>query len=196
MAKAKGSNIISIVKGLRTLREAAARELDESLHSYLDGSISLAAWYPEEEFLTLVRALVKILPAGSVPDGKDPYVWIGEMGAGMHQDGVYSHLFVNFSMTSVSTRAHALWQSQHDTGHLKILIGEPGVADVELVEFGYPSREMCLMTQGYVQESFRLAGMAHIKMTETQCINLRGERCRWECTWDPKTTPKPDEIDA
>ena len=68
MAKAKGSTFVGVVKYLRREGEAAKKVLPERLHHYLTDRISPATWYPEEDWLELVRAQSKLVrkPEGNV----------------------------------------------------------------------------------------------------------------------------------
>jgi hypothetical protein len=56
-ASTQGTHLVDMVKFLRTQRDAALAILPARLHRYLDEQLNVAAWYPEEDMIGLVRAL-------------------------------------------------------------------------------------------------------------------------------------------
>ena len=65
MARAKGTALIGAVKMLRKRKDEARALLPEALHRYLSVSVLPASWYPEEDLLKLIRALLEIMPASA-----------------------------------------------------------------------------------------------------------------------------------
>ena len=62
MAKAKGTTLSGMVRFLRRHREQAKKLLAPDLHAYLDERIHESRWYPEEHLLSLVDAMVTLMP--------------------------------------------------------------------------------------------------------------------------------------
>jgi hypothetical protein len=174
----KGTNLIDMVKFLRLHRDAARRHLPEAHHRYLDERLNVAAWYPEEDMIALVQALVRILPSS----GEDPLVLIGRLNARMHLQGTYAHLLKDASPSTLPVRAVALWKTMHDTGEFQ-LAAEDGSAEARLSGYGHPTAEMCAMLGGYLLELFVVAGAADAKVDEVACCRRAASACRWRIEW-------------
>ena len=72
MGRTKGTSIVEIVKFLRTRRDDALQALPAAVHHYLDDRVLESAWYPEEDLVALVGAMVETLdaPARPVPNSQ------------------------------------------------------------------------------------------------------------------------------
>jgi hypothetical protein len=180
VAKTKGSNLVDMVKFLRSSREAALPLLPMRLHRYLDERVQISQWYPEEDMIDLVRVLAKLLPSG----GGDVFERIGTLNARNHLEGVYEHLLTDLDLASLPSRLIALWGTMHDTGSCHMNVEGPGQALVELVEYGYPTREMCAIVGAYVREAFRLAGLRAPRVSKLDCRLNGSERCSWQVRWE------------
>ena len=172
MSKAKGSILVGAVKALRQRKDEALAVLPESMHRYLTDRILMADWYPQEDLLALIRALMKIIPG-------DPDQVLRGMGAATARelgDGVYSNLMTNSGSASTT---FALWSSMHDSGTLKARRDAKTKEIVfELVDFGSPSAEMCAITGAFIQESVRMSGHTGT-VQKTSCVLDGGACCRW-----------------
>ena len=71
--RVKGIALLQLVKALRIHRQRAEELLDASYHVYLRDLIALTSWYPEEDHVALVEALVQILDLGD----EDPWTFLG-----------------------------------------------------------------------------------------------------------------------
>jgi len=176
MAKAKGTTLLGLVKLMRRMRAQAQGVLPQRLHHYLDERVSSAAWYPEEDLADLIRAALRLLPAPA----SDRLREMGEFAARAHLSGVYADLV---GRTSLSTATHALWTTQHDTGSLAVLRESPGLVRYELTDFAYPTRELCAVNCGYFAESYRLAGVAAVRVDHEMCLADGADRCVWVVRW-------------
>jgi hypothetical protein len=176
MAKAKGSALVEAVRFLRRQREAARQVLPEALHPYLETRIQLAAWYPEEDLLGLIRALAKLLPG----DPREALVAAGQATARQQSEGIYAHLLGPAEdRLSLARRGFALWASQHDSGRLAIAFQGEGVVEVELRDYALPSPEMCLILEGYIDGMLRFAGLG-VEGVAKDCCRVGGAAtCRW-----------------
>jgi len=182
MAKAKGASLLSAVKWLRKSREAALAALPPRMHHYLEDRIQVAFWYPEEDLVELVRALARILPVGM---GRI-YEQMGRLSARDQLTGVYRHLLEGGDVLSLPRRGLALWQSQHDTGRLKLTLDGPGAARIELADYALPSREMCEILLGYTTEMFVMAEVPAPAVRKTACRLDGAPSCSWQCSWTPQ----------
>jgi len=171
VAKAKGTVLLGAVKFLRSRREEALRTLPETLAHYLSERISPALWYPEEDLLGLIRAILDLLP------GEREVVLrgMGEHTARAHREGIYARLM----QATDADASFALWSTMHDSGELHTRPAGAGKVCVELRDYACPSPEMCIIIGSYVAETYRLAGRnAEARKTRCRC---RGDSlCAWE----------------
>jgi hypothetical protein len=181
-AQTKGTNLIDMVKFLRTQREAALRLLPERLHPYLEKRLNVAAWYPEEDMIGLVQALAELIPGSR----EDALVQIGRLNARMHLSGAYAHLLSDMRPDGLPVRAVALWQTMHDTGDFKLAVADEE-AEARLSGYGHPTAEMCTMLGAYLLELFCLAGVRDAKVEEVACCRRGARECRWRIAWTSAT---------
>ena len=176
MSKAKGTALIGAVKALRGQKDEARRLLPERLHHYLGERISVTAWYPEEDLIGLIRALLELLPG----DRDQNLEVMGIATARSQGEGVYAHLFEE-NASSAST--YALWSSMHDTGNLKMTRAGHNVVTFELRDYASPSPEMCAIVGVYIREGLRMAGRV-AKLESTACVLDGADACIWRATWE------------
>jgi hypothetical protein len=174
----KGTNLIDMVKFLRKQRDAARRLLPERFHRYLDERLNVSGWYPEEDMVGLVQALVKLMPGPP----EDALVRIGRMNARMHLQGTYAHLLSDARPAVLPGRAVALWKTMHDTGDFRLAV-EHDHAEARLSGYGHPTAEMCIMLGAYVLELFALANVTDAKVDEVACCRRGAPECRWRIEW-------------
>jgi hypothetical protein len=182
-ARSKGTNLLDLVKYMRTRREDAKRVLPKAIHHYLDETINVAAWYPEDEAIELVRALVKLMPQPR----EEALMLVGRMNAQLHVEGTYSHLLADLTLAVLPARTVALWKSMHDTGDLRMKIVDDGEAELRLTGYQPPNPEMCLMIRGYMIHAFELAGARDVKVDERACCCDGARACVWRVEWTPET---------
>jgi len=180
-ARTKGTNLIDMVKTLRTHREKSRELLPERLHHYLDEHLNVAAWYPEEDMIELVRVLAQLIPGSR----EEALVLIGRLNARMHLQGTYAHLLVDAQPDTLPIRAVALWQTMHDTGKFRLTI-EKGRAEARLSGYGHPTPEMCTMLGAYLLELFEIAGLKDPTVDELWCCRLGARDCCWRIEWTPE----------
>lgn len=174
MGRTKGTTLVGAVKFLRAKREDARRVLPEHLHGYLNKKVSLAVWYPEDDLIGLIRAMLALIPGPR----DETLRMMGRLTAREHRDGVYSHLMKDGATASSS---FALWSSQHDTGKLRVVREGSDAIRIDLVGYQNPSPEMCAIIQAYVVETFRLAGVT-VSAKEIACQRSGDEYCSWRCS--------------
>jgi hypothetical protein len=180
--QAKGTNLIDMVKFLRSQKEAARTALPPALHGYLERRIVVSDWYPEEEMYALMLALGKVMPGS----GDELFRQIGVLNARNHLNGSYRHLLSELRLETLPIRAAALWKSLHDTGELLVEIEGAGAGRTVLRGYVNPGPEMCLVIDAYVAEVLRLTGLDRVR-SETECCVHRGAaECRWRFRGDPR----------
>jgi predicted hydrocarbon binding protein len=178
MPNAKGAVLLGPIKFLRKRRDAARELLPESLHHYLEEDIRLSGWYPETDFVELIRTSARLMP-GDIDAAIEN---MGMAGARMLAE-VYGDLM--HSMKSNSS-VFALWTAQHDTGELRGSWESPTCSRVELADFAAPTRENCLLANGYIRGSFALNGYDDVAIEKRSCMVRGDDRCVWRVTWKPR----------
>ena len=179
MANAKGMSLTEMVKFLRSRRAEATALLPAELRHYLDEKINVARWYPEQDMVGLVRVLARLLPASH----EEPLVTIGRLNARHHMQGAYRHLFDGFDLSRVPLRAVTLWRSMHDTGDLHVTLRERE-AQVDVVDYGHPSPEMCVMIRPYLEELFSAAGAKNVRSEKSACCLAGAGACSYRILWE------------
>jgi hypothetical protein len=181
MAKAKGTTLSGMVRFLRRHREQAKKVLAPDLHGYLEERILESRWYPEEHFLALVDAMVSLMPGAR----ENNLEALGATAAREHLEGIYAHLGGDGkSAVPSTTRAFALWSSQHDTGRFEVK--RIGAGEVEMIirDYGHPSPQMCSIFKGYCAELIRVEGARSVVATKRECVRHGGAHCSWRVTYD------------
>ncbi len=174
MGKAKGTAFVGAVKYLRKHRAEALVALPPALHAYLDEHIRMSIWYPERDMLELIRATARLMPG---PTDRVLEA-MGEASARGHAE-VYGGLLDGSS----TSRAFALWSTQHDTGELRMTEETRSTVRMEIVGYEDPSHEMCLLTQGYFRGVLLMNGIQNLAIEKIGC-RLRGDdRCAWRGSW-------------
>jgi len=174
VGNAKGMALVGAVKYLRLRRAEALATLPRELHHYLDVRIRTSAWYPERDMLELIRATARLV-TGPVDQVLEI---MGETSAREHA-GVYSDLLTGSS----TSRAFALWSTQHDTGELRMMEEAPNRVRMEIVGYEDPSREMCLVYQGYIKGMLLMNGFSDLLVEKISCRIWGDDRCTWRASW-------------
>ncbi len=181
MAKAKGTTFLTLVKFLRSQREAACERLSPDLHHYLAEQIQSALWYPEEDLLALIWVMLELLPLSR----EESLTQMGCTIAHEHLEGVYGHLRVEeqSGLAALARRSYALWASMHDTGRLTARLEAETSASFELRDYGLPSPEMCGIMSAYFSETLRMAGAVDPEVRKLECRVDSAPSCRWQASW-------------
>jgi len=181
MAKAKGTTFFTLVKFLRSQREAAHERLSPDLHHYLEEQIQPALWYAEEDLLALIRVMLELLPLSR----EESLAQMGRTVAREHLEGVYGHLRVEgeSGLATLARTSYVLWASMHDTGKMVARLEAEARASFELLDYGLPSPEMCTILSAYFSETLRMAGVVDPEVRELECRGDGAPSCRWEASW-------------
>jgi len=182
MAKVKGSAMEGAVRFLADQRDAAERILPTPLLRYLDETISASAWYPEEDLVVLIQALLRLIPG----EREGVLEEMGRSSARDHLEGTYSHLIEGGEVRNLGIRASALWSSMHDSGKMRVTESEPGRVRLELEGYEHPSEELCQISRGYVLEVLMLNGIE--ASAEKIACSLEGTAA---CVWDIRYEEAP-----
>jgi hypothetical protein len=179
VAKIKGTGLLDVVKNLRAHKEAAKKVLPLPLQSYLEDRIIVFGWYPAEDHLALLRALVAILPQ----EPAEAYESMGRVSARGGLSGVYRNALKKGNPLGMLKAGRLLWHNYHDTGKILVTPEGPGQARVDLVGYEMCSEEMCAINTAWIHEELVLSGAKEPEVAHSRC-SLRGDGlCRWECQW-------------
>jgi len=180
MPNTKGSNVVELVRFLRSHKDRARELLPAVLHHYLVERIAVTRWYPEVDCVGLQRAVAALLP----PMQEDAYEAMGRFSVHLHLKGVYRHLLEDARPEVLPARVLALWSSIHDTGKLRLTQTEPGRSEIDITDFDATSIECCKGTTGYIREVYGIAGVENLHVRKSACRLSGDDRCTWIVTWN------------
>ena len=167
----KGTGMIGIVKALRSRREVAKDHLPRNLHYYLTDRILVGSWYPERDYLNLLKAYRQVWPERTWEE-------IGRFGAREGLQGVYRNIIQGDIAASVQ-RMRANWRNYHNTGELISEI-DSHVIRVRVCNYELVAKEACLLNQGYFTELLMLSGADIIRSRKVRCTADGDNECLWE----------------
>lgn len=173
----KGSIFAKVVKGLRARREEAEQRLPGELRRYLDQQILEVSWFPEEDYLALMRVLLGLLP----DPGMDIWEWVGRDAAERDFESTYRLLIKKGSPARSLDSFPVLWKLRHDTGRTKVEQQETGRAVVELFDYALEAEEIFRSIQGTLWQTLHQAGATDIEIERT--LDTKERHCRWELRW-------------
>jgi uncharacterized protein (TIGR02265 family) len=173
-AQTKGSVFIPTVKFLRSRKAEARARLPADLHRYLEMRLLAASWYPEADFIALLRVLVGMLPG----DKQAAWEMVGERAADAHFGGPYQS-FVQGGPRRVVEAFDALWRLQHDTGRWEIAVGDSS-AEVRLFGFPFGSTEYGQLMTGYFR---RILEMSGARAGVCSLMHCNAESGHWRLQW-------------
>jgi hypothetical protein len=176
VAQTKGSVLIPTVKFLRSRRDEARALLPADLHKYLEQRILAANWYPEADFVTLLRVLVSMLPGQS----RETWEMVGEQAAESHFAGAYQP-FIQRGTRRVVESFDALWHLQHDTGRWEIVLDQDS-AEARLTGFSFGSTGYGHLMSGYFRRILAISGARSSACSLVHCDATSGH---WRLQWAP-----------
>lgn len=173
----KGSIFAKVVKGLRARREEAEARVPGALRHYLDQQILEVSWFPEQDYLDLMRILLELIP----DPGMDVWEWVGRDAAAKDFEGTYRLLIKKGSPARSLDSFPILWKLRHDTGRATVEQSEPGHAVVELDGYALQAEEIYRSIQGTLWQTLHQAGATDIQIERR--LSPDGHRCRFELRW-------------
>lgn len=179
MAKIKGTALIGAVKRLRREKDRARDLLPAEFHHYLQERIMPASWYPEEVFLEILKANIKLM---GLPVEK-ACTRLGKIAAQEHHKMWYGKRLSPMDSRTLLFRLPSIWSSQHDTGRYEFIVESATSGRIEIRNFKYPSQELCLINTAYALEFLQLSGFGKVTVSETACTIRQDEMCAWNVSW-------------
>ncbi|HVU03825.1 MAG TPA: DUF2378 family protein [Polyangiaceae bacterium] len=161
MARIKGTSVIEIVRVLRKNKDAARALLPPELHRYLEDRLLSSSWYPEEDYLTLLLALGRVL---SPLVSGDVWSFLGHQGAVKDFTGIYSSVIRHGDPWGALSHLNAIWHIYRDSGTLSLDRTGPGSARVLLRDYPTACPEVCGTVSGYLRAVVELSGGTDVKV--------------------------------
>jgi hypothetical protein len=169
--------LVQAVKALRALPDGARRVLEPQLYHYLRERIIVSSWYPEEDYLALITALAKLIPA---PEGVDVWDLFGVQAAQHDLTTVYRGMVRSSDTLVVTLKAvKDLFRLYHDTGRV-VLTGDDERAQMDVFDYASISSGHCRFITSYAREYLKMALGREIKVKESLCTAGGADRCRRE----------------
>jgi hypothetical protein len=181
--RVKGTIMVEVVKYLRSRKEAARDVVPPSLHRYLDTRILSTSWHPEEDYLELMRALVKIRPTTDATPGVSPWEAAARASNAAYVEGPYKVLLRPGDPAQTLANFGALWRLRHDTGDIRVVPEGDTAARLELRDYALVAREACELIQGTIWSVLHHAGAEKLRVEQVRCRARGDEACVWHVSW-------------
>jgi hypothetical protein len=188
----KGSSVLPLIERLKAHPDRE-KLVPEALWKYFDDHLLVSGWYPEQDYFTLLQALVKTIDPKTV--GGDVWRFFAKYSVQRDiaggDDGAASTpakaVYRNFGSDidgdpdQLFKRAVRLWSQYHDSGTMQVVGGRARTNSVvvQLVGFIIPVDGFVRLQGYYLEEFGRVLGIAlESKVTKS---TARGQPlCEWE----------------
>lgn len=188
----KGSSVLPLIERLKAHPDRE-KLVPEGLWKYFDDHLLVSGWYPEQDYFTLLQALVKTIDPKTV--GGDVWRFFAKYSVQRDiaggDDGAASTpakaVYRNFGSDidgdpdQLFKRAVRLWSQYHDSGTMQVVGGRARTNSVvvQLVGFIIPVDGFVRLQGYYLEEFGRVLGIAlESKVTKS---TARGQPlCEWE----------------
>ena len=178
MAKIKGTGIVGVVRLLKERRDHVEALLGPGLREYLDRQVLVASWYPEADFIALLRVMVHFTPK----KGGDSWRWLGAYCAQVDLVEVYSSMVQKGNVWGTLERLPRLWRLYHDSGRADVGMLRATEARVMVSDFSFADEDFCRFMAGYLHEMLHLAGAQDLVIRP---LKLGGAKkvATWHARW-------------
>lgn len=174
--RAKGTAIVQCVKALRAMGPRAREVLPQSLHGYLNERVLVSAWYPESDYLALITALSKLIPA---PPGVDVWEHLGTMSAQHDLTTIYRGMLRGSDLLATVRATRELFRVYHDPVTLDVH-GEGDLITLDVLDYASISAGHCRFVTAYMRTHVKMCLDFDVAVTETLCRARGDELCRRE----------------
>lgn len=179
--RVKGTIFAEVVKFLRSRKEESRELVPEPLRHYLEKRILPTSWQPEEDYLELMKVVVKMR---SKP-GDDPVQVFERVARETNKayfEGPYKALIRVGDPGASLRNFKRLWELRHDTGKVTVSVAE-GRGRVELRDYSLTSAEACAGVQGTLWGMVSYSGATKIGIVHSQCRAHGAPTCVWDLAW-------------
>jgi hypothetical protein len=177
----KGTTMIEVVKFLRSRKKEAAPLVPPRLQHYLQSRLLSTSWHPEEDYLELMRVVVKLYK----PENPSLTIWeeVARRTNAAYFEGPYKAFVYPGDVARSVGSFPDLWRLRHDTGVGTVIQEGKGRARVELRDYALVANEGCLLVQGTLWGLLEYSGAQGAALVHSRC-RARGEPiCEWKATW-------------
>lgn len=174
--KIKGVSVVGVVRALRADRVNALIVLPKRLHPYLDLRITITSWYPEEDFLELMKAFMRLTR-------NITWEQVGVLNAKEALTSVYRNIIVEGDVPETARRMRVNWRNYHDTGELSVE-NDPGLVRLTVQHYCLISADMCSLNGGYFRTLLSLSGARIQAVRKLRCTARGDPLCAWEFAWE------------
>lgn len=181
--KVKGTIMAEVVKYLRSRREAARAALPPRLSRYLDTRILASSWYPEADYLELMRVIAGLIPERYLEDGLSAFEVAGRNTSTSYVEGAYKTLVRKGDPLRTLSNFQALWRLRHDTGSIEVERTGERAARIELHDYALVAPEACAVIQGSFWGFLRHSGARDPKLEHSLCRARGDAHCEWHVEW-------------
>jgi hypothetical protein len=181
--KIKGTIMIEVVKFLRSKKDEARALVPPHLHHYLNSRILSTSWHPEEDYLDLMRAIIKLRSTARDERGVSPWEASARDSTGAYFEGPYKSLVRKGDPGRTLSNLHSLWRLRHDTGDVTVDLEGPRSARIELADYGLVAPEACELVQGTIWGFLHFSDAKNIKLEHNRCRARGDETCEWKASW-------------
>lgn len=180
--KIKGTIMMQIVKYLRSRKEEVRKVLPSHLADYLETRVLSSSWYPEKDYLDLMRVLVPLWPHDA-QSGISAWEAAARASSTAYFEGPYASMVRVGDPSRTLANLEALWRLRHDTGTVRVTtIGENESA-IELSDYSLVAPEVCELVQGTIWGFLHFAEAGGIEIRHLRC-RARGDAvCEWRAHW-------------
>lgn len=183
MAKIKGTGIVGVVRLLRERRDHVEPLLGVDLRPYLDQQVLVASWYPEADFLSLLRAMAHFTPRS----GGDSWLWLGGHCAQVDLIEVYSSMVQRGNVWGTLERLPRLWRLYHDTGRADVGMLKSSEARIFVTDFAFAGEDFCRFMSGYLHRMLQLSGAQGIGVRAMKLGGV-GKAATWQVRWSEEAS--------
>ncbi len=162
--------------GVKALAPHVSEELIETL---IEGT-DIAQWYPLSYFVELNTAVDRVYGKGDLAMVKE----LARYAAEASLTTVFRPFYKAGTVDWILTRAARLWGMHYDSGRLLVReFSNEKLVEVEIVDFGEPSRVHCLSVQGWAERAAELTDVQGVELNEVDCRASGDQRCRFRIKW-------------
>jgi hypothetical protein len=180
VANVRGTVLLRVIKLLRSQRERVLPSIPPSLQRYLHERISVAAWYPADDYFELLRISIE-----ASPDPARTHLMMGEWAARVDMGGVYRSLLRDGDVARTVRSLGLLWRDQYDVGAMEASFDSATSGVVHLRDHDLGNRRLCGMLGAYLREAVVLAGGRDARVMHHKCVTAGSDTCEWRVNWKP-----------
>lgn len=181
--RVKGIAIKGAVDALNVSRELALELLPERLKHYLDETLLVSGWYPEEDHYGLLLVIAKIY----YREGKDVWFWIGRRAARHDLTRLYQAMVQIGRPFNTMRRFPKIWRLYRTAGYLKVQTIGSTKGVVRLYDYPFMTPDTSRLMAGYLAETIQLSGGVNVLVNPTARGHSVGAPTIWTVSWSEES---------